>query len=142
MGGFREKLPFVSRFPSRAWQLGLLAPAATVTVALIVMFVVPGYAIREELPQLVLVETLGGDTIAFTVTRNAFGLPARNLIGEERRTFAVGNSFFRQNWVTAPASTAARDGLGPTFNGFPALPATLGTAGPNLLTARTTRNED
>ena len=116
MGRSRKNLPFVSRFPSRAWQLGLLAPAATVTVALIVIFIVPGYAIREELPSLVLAETLGGDTTAFTVTRNAFGLPARNLMGGERRTFVVGNSFFRQNWVTAPASTTARDGLGPTFN--------------------------
>lgn len=30
--------------------------------------------------------------------------------------FFVGNSFFNQNWVTAPASTTARDGLGPMFN--------------------------
>ena len=66
--------------------------------------------------QITLVEHLGGDTTAFTSTRNAFGLPARNLQGDERRTFAVGNSFFRQNWVTAPASTTGRDGLGPTFN--------------------------
>ena len=64
----------------------------------------------------VVVAELGGDTTAFTVTRNAFGLSARNLNNPERRTFAVGNSFFRQNWVTAPASTEARDGLGPTFN--------------------------
>ena len=63
-----------------------------------------------------LVAEFGGDTTAFTATRNAFGLPARNLNNEQRRTFAVGNSFFRQNWVTAPASTEARDGLGPTFN--------------------------
>ena len=63
-----------------------------------------------------LVAESGGDTTAFTITRNAFGLSARNLTNLERRTFAVGNSFFRQNWVTAPASTEARDGLGPTFN--------------------------
>lgn len=65
---------------------------------------------------MMLTAELGGDTTAFTATRNAFGLPARNLEAGERRTFAVGNSFFRQNWVTAPASTEARDGLGPTFN--------------------------
>ncbi len=65
---------------------------------------------------IVLVAESGGDTTAFTTTRNAFGLSARNLTNLERRTFAVGNSFFRQNWVTAPASTEARDGLGPTFN--------------------------
>ena len=65
---------------------------------------------------LTLVAAIGGETTAYTTTRNAFGLPARNLSPQERRTFAVGNSFFRQNWVTAPASTEARDGLGPTFN--------------------------
>jgi CxxC motif-containing protein (DUF1111 family) len=30
--------------------------------------------------------------------------------------FAVGRSFFRNPWVQAPASTDARDGLGPLFN--------------------------
>ena len=61
-------------------------------------------------------ERLGGDTTAFTATRNAFSLSARNLTNAERRQFEVGDSFFEQNWVAAPASTAARDGLGPTFN--------------------------
>ena len=63
-----------------------------------------------------LVERLGGDTTAFTTNRNAFSLSARNLTNLERRAFEVGDSFFNQNWVTAPASTDARDGLGPTFN--------------------------
>ena len=61
-------------------------------------------------------ELLGGETTAFSKGRNAFELSARNLTNEERRTFEVGDSFFNQNWVTAPASTEARDGLGPTFN--------------------------
>ena len=61
-------------------------------------------------------ERLGGDTTAFSNGRNAFELSARNLTNEERRRFEVGDSFFNQNWVTAPASTTARDGLGPTFN--------------------------
>ena len=64
----------------------------------------------------VLVAESGGETTAFTATRNAFSLSARNLTREERRTFEVGDSFFDQNWVTAPSSTPARDGLGPTFN--------------------------
>ena len=61
-------------------------------------------------------ELLGGETTAFSKGSNAFELSARNLTNEERRTFEVGDSFFNQNWVTAPASTEARDGLGPTFN--------------------------
>ncbi len=68
---------------------------------------------RDYLP---LDARLGGDTTAFSAGRNAFELSARNLDVEERRTFNVGDSFFNQNWVTAPASTVARDGLGPTFN--------------------------
>ena len=59
---------------------------------------------------------LGGDTTAFSAGRNAFELSARNLTNDLRRTFQVGDSFFNQNWVTAPASTEARDGLGPTHN--------------------------
>ncbi|HET7847011.1 MAG TPA: di-heme oxidoredictase family protein, partial [Acidimicrobiia bacterium] len=39
-----------------------------------------------------------------------------NLTTEQRREFEVGDSFFTQNWVTAPSSTEARDGLGPLFN--------------------------
>ena len=65
---------------------------------------------------LVFDERLGGDTTAFSAGTNAFELPARNLTNEQRRVFEVGDSFFSQNWVTAPASTDARDGLGPTFN--------------------------
>jgi CxxC motif-containing protein (DUF1111 family) len=58
----------------------------------------------------------GGDGTVFDSSRNAFSLPARNLREEHRSSFFVGNSFFNQNWVVAPASVAARDGLGPLFN--------------------------
>lgn len=61
-------------------------------------------------------ERLGGDTTAFSAGKNAFELSARNLDTPLRRTFEVGDSFFNQNWVTAPASASARDGLGPTMN--------------------------
>ena len=97
-------------------RLGIFSLAVGLALAAFVsltVFVKEGSSLRVEI---VLVEEMGGDTTAFTRTRNAFGLPARNLERDQRRTFAVGNSFFRQNWVTAPASTAARDGLGPTFN--------------------------
>ena len=59
---------------------------------------------------------LGGSTSRESANGNAFSLPAPELTNEERRTFEVGDSFFNQNWVTAPASTDARDGLGPLFN--------------------------
>ena len=59
---------------------------------------------------------LGGETTREVVGRNAFSFSAPTLTNEERRVFEIGDSFFTQNWVTAPASTDARDGLGPTLN--------------------------
>ncbi|MFY0580817.1 di-heme oxidoredictase family protein [Cystobacter fuscus] len=58
----------------------------------------------------------GGETTVHDTTRNAFTLVARNLQGERRDAFFVGNALFNRNWVTAPASTEGLDGLGPTFN--------------------------
>lgn len=46
----------------------------------------------------------------------AFSHPLSGTRGQDRRDFVVGNSFFQTVWVTSPASTTARDGLGPTFN--------------------------
>lgn len=46
----------------------------------------------------------------------AFSKPINGLVGDDELLFFVGNSFFNQNWVAAPASTTARDGLGPFFN--------------------------
>ena len=58
----------------------------------------------------------GGETTVFNSSQNAFGLPNPQLSGSEELLFFVGNSFFNQNWVSSPASTKARDGLGPLFN--------------------------
>ena len=60
-------------------------------------------------------EKTGGDTTVFATGRNAFSFPLANLPDEERTRFVIGNSFFRRNWVQSPASTTARDGLGPHF---------------------------
>lgn len=64
--------------------------------------------VREELA--------GGQATIFNTTPNAFGQPAPGLERMDELFFFVGNSFFNQNWVTAPSSTTARDGLGPMFN--------------------------
>ncbi|MEZ5535822.1 MAG: di-heme oxidoredictase family protein [Thiolinea sp.] len=58
----------------------------------------------------------GGATTVFDTSRNAFSLPAKNLGILRRDNFFIGNAFFKQPWVIAPASTSARDGLGPLFN--------------------------
>jgi CxxC motif-containing protein (DUF1111 family) len=60
-------------------------------------------------------ELTAGEATAFATGRNAFSMPLPTLDDDERARFAVGNSFFRRNWVEAPASTTARDGLGPHF---------------------------
>jgi CxxC motif-containing protein (DUF1111 family) len=57
----------------------------------------------------------GGATTVYATGRNAFSFPAANLSDPERTRFVIGNSFFKRNWVQAPASTQARDGLGPHF---------------------------
>ena len=58
----------------------------------------------------------GGATTVRQSDQNAFSLPSANLAPSRRLDFAVGNSFFRNPWVIAPATTTARDGLGPLFN--------------------------
>ncbi|MCW5667906.1 MAG: thiol oxidoreductase [Piscinibacter sp.] len=60
-------------------------------------------------------ERTAGEATVFATGRNAFSFPLATLDDAERARFAVGNSFFRRNWVEAPASTRARDGLGPHF---------------------------
>ncbi len=57
----------------------------------------------------------GGETTVFADGQNAFSFPAANTTDEERTRFVIGNSFLRRNWVQAPSSTTARDGLGPHF---------------------------
>lgn len=60
-------------------------------------------------------ELTGGETTVWASGANAFSLPSANLADAEKTRFFVGNSFFKRNWVQAPASTTARDGLGPHF---------------------------
>ncbi len=61
-------------------------------------------------------ELLGGNGTVFDSSPNAFGLQHPKLNEEDGLHFFTGNSLFNQSWVTAPASTTARDGLGPVFN--------------------------
>ena len=58
----------------------------------------------------------GGTSSVFKDDQHAFSLPSANLTPSRRLDFSVGNSFFRNPWVIAPATTIARDGLGPLFN--------------------------
>ena len=58
----------------------------------------------------------GKNGTVFDKSQNAFGHQMPGMSGESELLFFVGNSFFNQNWVEAPASAKARDGLGPLFN--------------------------
>ncbi|WP_312143309.1 MULTISPECIES: di-heme oxidoreductase family protein [Stutzerimonas stutzeri subgroup] len=58
----------------------------------------------------------GGSTTVMKFDQNAYSMPSANLAPMHRLDFSVGNSFFRNPWVIAPASTTARDGLGPLLN--------------------------
>lgn len=61
-------------------------------------------------------EAAGGTGTVHNTGSNAFAQSMPGLTDDERRAFVVGNNFFNDNWVTAPASTTGRDGLGPLFN--------------------------
>ncbi len=92
---------------------GAAAPA--VAAALALAATLAGAELHASVAEDPLGEYSGGRTTVFATGRNAFSFPAANLSDEEARRFVIGNSFFRRNWVEAPASTGARDGLGPHF---------------------------
>jgi CxxC motif-containing protein (DUF1111 family) len=89
--------------------MGLIAIA--VGIASLAQF---GQARAESTPDPLGERTAGQGTV-YATGRNAFSFPLANLDDAERTRFVIGNSFFKRNWVEAPASTTARDGLGPHF---------------------------
>ncbi|CAM4013920.1 di-heme oxidoredictase family protein [Psychrobacter arenosus] len=58
----------------------------------------------------------GGDTGITITTSESYSKPSSNIPASRKGDFFIGNAFFRQPWVVAPASTDSRDGLGPLFN--------------------------
>lgn len=58
----------------------------------------------------------GGATTLPAGRRPGLDEPFANLSLDERFLLAPGRAFFRDPWVPAPATTTARDGLGPLFN--------------------------
>ena len=71
--------------------------------------------VRAAKPRTTTSHLLGGETTVSEASRKAFTLSARNLTEEHKSAFFIGNSLFNKNWVQAPASATARDGLGPLF---------------------------
>ncbi len=99
----------------RSWYsrpgLYLLLAAMAFSIIYLALSQQPAVSQEDESTHL-----LGGQTTIYNTTENAFSHPAPVLERMDELHFFVGNSFFNQNWVTAPASTTARDGLGPFFN--------------------------
>ena len=95
-------------FHSRATLFGA---ALLITTALVGCNETPNFNEAEQGEHL-----SGGDTTVMRFDENAFSLPAANLAPSRQLNFSVGNSFFKNAWVIAPASTDARDGLGPLLN--------------------------
>jgi CxxC motif-containing protein (DUF1111 family) len=93
-------------------KIGLMLTAAGALAAL--LWPLWGHS-SSDLTEAVQGELTAGEATAFATGRNAFSMPLPTLSDDEQARFAVGNSFFRRNWVEAPASTTARDGLGPHF---------------------------
>jgi CxxC motif-containing protein (DUF1111 family) len=58
----------------------------------------------------------GATTVPARTTSNAFSQPSDNMTFEAELDFKIGNGLFRKNWVAAPSSTLASDGLGPLYN--------------------------
>lgn len=94
---------------------GRLATFASMAALAVTLALAGAAALRAAETPAAPDEKPGGDTTVYATGRNAFSFPAANLADEERTRFVLGNSFFRRNWVEAPSSTQARDGLGPHF---------------------------
>jgi len=58
----------------------------------------------------------GAATVRKARDQNGFSHPSGNLTFEDQEKFLLGNGLFRKDWVSAPSSTQASDGLGPLFN--------------------------
>jgi len=89
--------------------------AATLTV-LCSLALAAGLFAQDSCASATMRTPLGGPATVPDVSPNAFGFASPTLSARERRAFVVGNAFFKDNWVQAPASATGRDGLGPLFN--------------------------
>jgi CxxC motif-containing protein (DUF1111 family) len=73
-------------------------------------------SLRDELLAIPLTPDLGGAGTRPVSGRDAFKLQMPNSPKAHQRPFSFGNRLFNTNWVEAPGSVKAFDGLGPLFN--------------------------
>ena len=72
--------------------------------------------LRELLLSIPITEHLGGDGTRPLANEDAFSFQTPNSPKTHQRPFSFGNRLFNTNWVEAPGSVKAFDGLGPKFN--------------------------
>ncbi len=72
--------------------------------------------LRDMLLAIPLTEKLGGDGTRPVFNDDAFTFQTPNSPKHHQRPFSFGNRLFNTNWVEAPGSVKAFDGLGPMFN--------------------------
>ncbi len=99
-------------------KVKLLATSTMLFMVLVVVYACKNKSTEEATSSLYdpAEEYPGGTGTVFDFSTNAFGHAVPILDNEGEDKFVVGNSFFRNNWVIAPSSTTARDGLGPFLN--------------------------
>ena len=72
--------------------------------------------LREMLLSIPVTDQLGGDGTRPVLNDDAFVFQTPNSPKRHQRPFSFGNRLFNTNWVEAPGSVKAFDGLGPMFN--------------------------
>jgi CxxC motif-containing protein (DUF1111 family) len=101
----------------RVWYRKALCSCRCAALALLGLSLVTPTSFAESDAPAWLVPELGGlNATTVVVSQEAFGQPSGQLATNELRLFTFGNRIFNTNWVAAPASVDAFDGLGPVFN--------------------------
>jgi CxxC motif-containing protein (DUF1111 family) len=98
-------------------RLGLFIASALTLASLAALGSEAGVLpLRDVLLSIPLTEHLGGDGTRPLANGDAFSFQTPNSPKEHQRPFSFGNRLFNTNWVEAPGSVKAFDGLGPMFN--------------------------
>ncbi len=98
-------------------RLGLIIASALTLASLAALGSEAGVvSLRETLLSIPLTEHLGGDGTRPIANDDAFSFQTPNSPRRHQRPFSFGNRLFNTNWVEAPGSVKAFDGLGPMFN--------------------------
>ena len=98
-------------------RLGLIIASALTLASLAALSSEAGVLpLREFLLSIPMTGHLGGDGTRPLANEDAFSFQTPNSPKTHQRPFSFGNRLFNTNWVEAPGSVKAFDGLGPMFN--------------------------